>query len=425
MISDELAATIRRHAFADQWSVGAIVRQLGVHRDTVRRVLQAAQAPQAQGAPNPSKLDPFMPFIAETLRQYPTLTAKRLHGMVCERGYVGGSDHFRHRIATLRQRKPAEAYLRLRTLAGEQAQVDWAHFGSLPVPGGARKLYCFVMVLAYSRRIFLEFGFDIGMAGFVRGHVHAFEFFGGLPRVLLYDNLKSAVLERRGDIIRFHPELLALSDHYHYEPRPVAVARGNEKGRVERAIQYIRKGFFAGRTVRDLDELNAEALAWTHSEARSRRWPEDTTCSVEAAYEREKTLLRPAGDQAYPALERRVASVAKTPYARFDGNDYSVPYTAVRSEVLILADERRVRIFDGTAVLAEHPRSYGLHQVVEDPKHIEALRQAKHHAHLHSTQDWLLRTVPEVTPLLQRLAARHGSVGTAVAQLSRLAQSYG
>lgn len=425
MISDELAATIRRHAFADRWSVGAIARQLGVHRDTVRRVLHAAQAPQAQSAPNPSKLDPFMPFIAETLRTYPTLTAKRLYMMVCERGYIGGPDHFRHRVAILRPRKPAEAYLRLRTLPGEQAQVDWAHFGSLQVPGGSRKLYCFVMVLAYSRRIFLEFGFDIGMAGFVRGHVHAFEFFGGIPRVLLYDNLKSAVLERRGDVIRFHPELLALSDHYHYEPRPVAVARGNEKGRVERAIQYIRKAFFAGRTVRDLDQLNAEALAWTAMESASRRWPEDPTCTVEAAYDREKTLLRQACTDAYPALEQRAASVAKTPYARFDGNDYSVPHTAVRTEVHVFADERRVRILRGSEVLADHPRSYGLRQTVEDPKHIAALREEKRHAHLHSTQDWLLQAVPEATELLQRLATRHGSVGTAVAQLSKLAQSYG
>ncbi len=425
MISDELAARIRRHAFADLWSVGAIARQLGVHRDTVRRVLATAGAPQAPAVPAPSKLEPYLPFLIETLRQYPTLTAKRLYGMACERGYVGGPDHFRHRVATLRPRKPAEAYLRLRTLPGEQAQVDWAHFGTLQVPGGVRKLYGFVMVLAYSRRIFVRFGFDIGMAGFVRGHVQAFDFFGGIPRVLLYDNLKSAVLERHGDVIRFHPELLDLSGHYRYEPRPVAVARGNEKGRVERAIQYIRKAFFAGRTVTDIVQLNAEALAWTASEARSRRWPEDTTCTVEVAYEREKTLLRPPPSEPYPALERRPASVAKTPYARFDSNDYSVPHTAVRSEVVIVADESRVRILDGAAVLAEHPRSYGVHQTMEDPKHIDDLRKAKRHAHLHSTQDWLLQVAPEATELLQRLAERHGSVGTAVAQLSKLAQSYG
>ena len=85
---------------------------------------------------------------------------------------------------------------------------------------------------------------------------------GGLPRVLLYDNLKSAVLERQGDAIRFNPTLLAFAGHYRYEPRPVAVARGNEKGRVERAIRYIRDAFFAGRTFVDLDDLNAQAEAW-------------------------------------------------------------------------------------------------------------------------------------------------------------------
>ncbi len=105
----------------------------------------------------------------------------------------------------------------------------------------------FVMVLSWSRQIFLRFYLNQQMESFLRGHVAAFEAWQGLPRVLLYDNLKSAVLERQGDAIRFHPTLLALSAHYRFEPRPVAVARGNEKGRVERAIRYIRDNFFAGR----------------------------------------------------------------------------------------------------------------------------------------------------------------------------------
>jgi len=91
------------------------------------------------------------------------------------------------------------------------------------------------------------------MANFLPGHVAAFDAWNGVARVLLYDNLKSAVLERQGDAIRFHPTLLALAAHYRLEPRPVAVARGNEKGRVERAIRYVREAFFAARTWQDLD----------------------------------------------------------------------------------------------------------------------------------------------------------------------------
>jgi transposase len=153
-------------------------------------------------------------------------------------------------VACHRPRPAAEAYLRLRTLPGEQAQVDWGHFGHLQIGRARRPLMAFVMVLSHSRMVFLRFFLDARMDSFLRGHALAFAAFGGVPRVLLYDNLKSAVLERvdhpRGSAIRFNPTLLALAGHYRFEPRPVAPARGNEKGRVERAIRYIRDSFFAG-----------------------------------------------------------------------------------------------------------------------------------------------------------------------------------
>ena len=131
----------------------------------------------------------------------------------------------------------------------------------------------FVMVLSHSRQIFLRFFLDARMENFLRGHVAAFATWGGVPRVLLYDNLKTAVLERHGDAVRFHPTLLAFAGHYRYEPRPVAVARGNEKGRVERAIRYVRDAFFAARRFVDLNDLNTQAETWCFGEAADRRWP--------------------------------------------------------------------------------------------------------------------------------------------------------
>jgi transposase len=157
------------------------------------------------------------------------LAASRLYVMVHERGYRGSPDHFRHLIACLRPRPKAEAFLRLRTLPGEQAQVDWAHFGHLVIGRARRPLMAFVMVLSYSRQIFLRFFLNARMENFLRGHVEAFETWSGVPRVILYDNLKSAVLERQGNVIRFHPTLFEFAGRYRFDPRPVAVARGNEK----------------------------------------------------------------------------------------------------------------------------------------------------------------------------------------------------
>ncbi|WP_456152307.1 IS21 family transposase [Paraburkholderia xenovorans] len=182
--------------------------------------------------------------------------------MVCERGYRGNHHHFRHLISVRRPRPITEAYLRLRTLPGEQGQVDWAHFDHLQIGRARRPLMAFVMVLSWSRQIYLRFFLDARMDSFLAGHAGAFETWSGLPRVLLYDNLKSAVLERHGDAIRFNPQLVAFAAHHRYEPRPVAVARGNEKGRVERAIRYVRENFFAARKFIDLDDLNAQAALW-------------------------------------------------------------------------------------------------------------------------------------------------------------------
>src|SRR4051794_41195473 len=142
----------------------------------------------------------------------------------------------------------------------------------------------FVMVLSYSRQIFLRFFLDARMENFLRGHVGAFTAWNGVPRVLLYDNLKSAVLERRGDAIRFNPTLLSFAGHYRFEPRPVAVARGNEKGRVERAIGYIRGAFFAARRFTDLDDLNAQADDWSRGLAADRRCPAEPECTVREVF---------------------------------------------------------------------------------------------------------------------------------------------
>ena len=144
------------------------------------------------------------------------------------------------------------------------------------------------------------------------------------------DNLKSAVLERHGAAIRFHPTLLGFAGHYRYEPRPVAVARGNEKGRVERAIRYVRDSFFAARSFVDLDDLNAQAETWCIGPAADRRCPDEPQRTVRAVFAEEAGRLLALPDNPAPLLERVTVSVGKTPYVRFDLNDYSIPHTHVR-----------------------------------------------------------------------------------------------
>ena len=425
MIPEDLAAKILRLHHAEQWPVGTTAREVGVHHSTVRRVLAQAGIPAGKASCRPSIVDPFIPFIVETLQQYPRLHASRLFQMVKLRGYPGGPDHFRTIVARYRPRPPAEAYLRLRTLPGEQAQVDWGHFGTLNIGNAVRKLMAFVVVLSWSRQVFLRFFLNSQMASFLRGHVAAFEFFGGVPRVLLYDNLKSAVLERRGDAIRFHPTLLQLAGHYRYEPRPVAVARGNEKGRVERAIRYIRGSFFAARDFEDLEDLNAQALAWCTGTSADRKCPEDRTLTVGDAFEQERERLLTLPNDPFPTDERVQVNVGKTPYVRFDLNDYSVPHTHVRRTLELVASLDTVRILDGNEPIATHARSFDKGATVEDSAHVETLVEHKRQARRHRGMDRLHHAAPASRELLMRLAERGHNLGSATARLMQLLDVHG
>jgi transposase len=422
MIGRDREAEILRLYHAEKWRIGTIATQLGVHHTTVQRALLRAGIEPGRVLVRASMVDPYVPFIEETLKQYPRLRASRLYEMVKGRGYPGRPDHFRTVVARYRPRPPAEAYLRLRTLPGEQAQVDWGHFGKIRVGLCLRVLWAFVMVLSWCRQIFLRFYLSAAMPSFVRGHVDAFDFFGGVPRVLLYDNLKSAVLERAGDAIRFHPTLLELSAYHHYLPRPVAPARGNQKGRVERAIRYIRDNFFAARSYSDLDDLNAQALTWTQGIAADRPCPEDRGRTVRELFaeERGKLLALPANP--YPTEERVVVDVGKTPYVRFDLNDYSIPHTHVRRSLVVLATEATVRVLDPDteAVLATHARTWDRDQQIEQASHIEALVEHKRAAKEHRAIDRLHAALPHSRALLVAIAERGGNLGSATWALSKL-----
>lgn len=425
MIPRALEAEILRLHHTEHWPIGTIATQLRVHHGTVRRVLAQAGVPVAPKTMRPSMVEPYLPFIAETLAKYPRLRASRLFAMVRERGYPGAPDHFRAIIARLRPRPAAEAYLRLRTLPGEQGQTDWAHFGEFTIGRAVRPLMAFVMVLSYSRHLFLRFYLGAAMNYFIRGHVEAFAWYQAVPRVLLYDNLKSAVLERSGDAIRFHPTLLELAAHYHFQPRPVAVARGNEKGRVERAIRFARDAFFAARTFRDLDDLNAQAAAWCEGAAAERLCPPERSRTVREAFAEEQPLLLALPDNPFPAEERIEVEVHKTPYARFDWNDYSVPHTHVQRTLTLLATVDTVRILDGLEVIATHPRSFDRGAQIEAPGHIEALVARKGAARAHRAQDRLHHAAPSATTLFVRAAERGVHLGVLTRGLLQLLDSHG
>lgn len=425
MISKETEAEIVRLYHGEKWPIGTIARQLALHHTTVQRVLRHTGVDAKVVAPRASMVDPFVPFILQQLEKYPDLRSSRLYTMIKERGYLGGPDHLRRVVGRLRPRKPAEAFQRLRTMPGEQAQVDWAYFGKHTVGRAERPLWAFVMVLSYSRQLVLRFFPGASMPFFVRGHVEAFAVFGGVPRVLLYDNLKSAVLERRGDVIRFHPTLLDLSAHYRFEPRPVAVARGNEKGRVERAIRFIREAFFAARAYSDLADLNRQAADWAATAAADRPWVEDRARTVRQAFDDERGVLLPLPAEPFPAHDRLEVEVGKTPYVRFDLNDYSIPHDRTRRTLVVFADLDEVRVVDGNDVIATHARCWDRGQQLEHADHLQRLVEEKRRAREHRGLDRLSRAARSSQAFLRVVAERGDNVGSTTARLLQILDAAG
>lgn len=423
MISPETRVQIRRYFYAEHWKIGTIAQSLGLHADTVRRAIEVELFHRGEQL-RPSLLDPYLEFVRQTLEQHPRLRATRLHQMIRDRGYTGSVEQLRRAVARLRPQK-TEAFLRLQVFPAEQAQVDWAHFGTVLVGRAKRPLSCFVITLSWSRALYLEFFFDQTMENFLRGHVHAFQDFSGGPRVILYDNLRSAVLERRGDQILFNPRLLGMAGHYHFVPRPCQVRKGNQKGRVERAIRYVRDSFWAGRTFTTLAECNRQALAWRDQVAHQRRWPTDHTRSVAQAFDDERLRLLPLPLHHFHTDRIETVHSAKTIYVRFDLNDYSIPPEAVGHTLTLAASDTQVRLLDGTLEIARHRRSYDRQQLVLDPAHQEALLRLKRKASHSTPGGRLALAVPESEQLLNRAFMEGESAGRQTAQLLKLLDLYG
>jgi transposase len=425
MITPAQHAEMRRLYFGEHWKIGTIASTLGVHHDTVRAALGRDVGTRRHARERPSILDPYLPFLRDTLTQYPRLRATRLFEMVRARGYRGSVVQLRRLVHTLRPAVAPTVYRRLTTLVAEEAQVDWGGFGAIRLGHGTRPLSAFVMVLSYSRALTALFTLDQTLESFLRGHVEAFATFQGCARTLVYDNLRSAVLERAGTAIRFQPRLLELAGHYHFAPRLCTPGRGNEKGKIERQIQYLRHAFFAARTFRDVDDLNAQFRQWRDTIAHQRPHPEQRDHTIAEVFADEQPCLLPLPAHPFSTEVLRVVSAAKTPYVLFDRNQYSIPHTHVRRPLTLLASATTVRVLDGPEEIATHPRSFDSGQTIEQAAHVAGLIAATRQANHLTARDRLRLAVPAVATLYERLAARGDALRPQTIRLCALLDDYG
>ena len=369
MLNVDEWAEIRRLHRVEGMSIRGISRRLRVARDTVTRALRANGPPAYRRTAQPSKLDPFKGRIAELLAEYPRLSGVRVREILSAEGYTGGSTILRDYLHRVRPR-PIQAFQRTVYAPGEIGQVDWAQMPD-PIPdafGKLRPVYALVMVLGYSRMLSVVFSFRTRLVDFLRCQAQALEFFGGVPRTLVYDNLKSVVLHRRGTEVTFNPQFLPFADQYGFRPLPTSPGEPHEKGLVERPIEYLKGNFWAGRKFSGLDDLQAQGNQWR-----------DTICNVRIhaglderpidRFELERAHLLPLPEEPYQAEEVLFAKASRWGYVRLDANDYSVPLLFAGRRLGARLDASSVRIYEQGHLITEHARSFGHHQVITQSGH--------------------------------------------------------
>jgi len=424
-VSIAVAAEIRRLYFAEHWKRGTIAAQLGVHFDVVVRVIGALGRTAGTPRPDARVLEPYLSFVDETLARHPRLVATRIQDMLLLRGYEGSVRTLRRYVREARPVPKHDAFLRVETLPGEQAQVDWAHVGSITVDGGKRALWAFVMVLAHSRAMWAELVLDMGVDSLRRSLVRASAFFGGSPRQWLFDNAKTIVIERVGDAIRFHPALLDLAARMHVQPLLCGPRKPHEKGKVERSIRYLKERFFAARSFHSLAHGNMQLLHFFESIAHARphpRWPDRSVVDV---LDEERPRLLALPDPLPETDSVLPVSVDKSAFVRLDTNRYSAPAHYARRTLTLVASDTLVRLVDGSDEVARHSRSWGRHQILELPEHRAALLAEKKKAKDLKGRDRLRVEVPEVDALLVRWADAGRPLGFMVGFTIKLLDAYG
>lgn len=410
-----------RDGFANHLGARQVARALGLNVKTVRRWRARPYAPRA-AAPRPSKLDPFKGRIVGWLDAHP-LSAQQVFQRLCEAGYDGGPSIVKAYVHRIRPR-PREAFLTLAFAPGEVAQVDWGEWGSIAVGNTRRRLSFFVMVLAYSRQLYVEFALSQSMEHFLAAHIHAFEALG-VPRKIMVDNLRTAVLAHvRGEPPQLNPRYLDFARHYGFEVVACNVAKGNEKGRVERAVGYVKGNFLSGQELPDFAALNPAMRVWLETVANVRLHRETQRRPADLWAE-ERAHLQPVNPRRYDVARVLAVRADRQFRVTFETNRYSVPARFAGAQLTLKADPEHLCLYHDQDLVARHVRCWERHRDIADPDHAKALVAQRRHAQDAHALARFLALSPQAPKYHEGLMERRGNAFSHVRKILALADIHG
>ena len=423
MIDYECFCKIRDHLDRQGLTQAQTARALGLHARTVAKWAQRTQYRRRETPPRGSRLDPYKGLIVRWLDAHP-YSAQQVFQRLREQGFEGGVTIVKDYVRAIRPRS-REAFLRLHFTAGEAGQVDWGEYGSIAVGSTRRRLSLFAMLLCHSRMLYLECTVSQTMEFFLACHEHAFAAWGGVPGYLMVDNLRSAVLQRVvGEAPVFNPKYLDFARHWGFEIRACNPRRGNEKGRVENAIGYIKKNFLNGLELPDFAALQPAAQLWVDSVANVRVHGETHQRPVDRFVE-ERAKLRPLNPAGFDLAQVRSVRAANQFRVTLDTNTYSVPSRYANARLTLKAYPDRVCIYHQDQLVARHRRSMDRHQDIEDPDHSRELLAQRQRA---SEQQLLVRFLalsPRAKAYYEGLEAKRGNPRAHARKILALAQIHG
>ncbi|MDX6683042.1 MAG: hypothetical protein QOG94_3081 [Solirubrobacteraceae bacterium] len=350
-------AQIRAMA-ADGISQREIAARLGINRRTVRRLAVAETQPSYEREASGSMLDPLVPVIGRLLAEWPAIKAPRVTEILRDDyGYAGSVDLVRKRMAAMRPREVRPAQ-RTGYRPGQVLQIDWAEMPTRPkIAGRERRVYALICSLPYSGASTAHFSFDMTIESFMEGHVRALGWLGGVPRECVYDNLRSAVARRDGDVVTWNARFVQLRGHYAFHATACTPGTPREKGSVEGAVRHHKTGFWPARRFSSLAELDDVYADWRDRVALPRRHATGRHIVAERlAVERE--ALRTLPPVAFDAAGRRSSRVPLDGYLKHGASFYRAPEALVHQRVDLRFDRDRVWIEHRGQTVACYERSY-------------------------------------------------------------------
>lgn len=403
--------------------VSQIAGTLGLDERTVLFWIEEGTYRQRKGTKRPSRLDPYKPQIIRWLESYP-YSSTQLFQKLRQEGYAGGITVLKDYVQKIRPRR-VKAFLTLSFEPGECAQVDWGQYGTVRVGSTQRRLSFFVMVLCYSRMMYLEFTVSESMEHFLCCHQNAFHFFGGIPGAIMVDNLKCAVIRRLvGMDPVFNARYLDFANHYGFKIRACGVGKGNEKGRVENGVGYVKKNFLAGLELPDFSVVNPAAEHWLEQIANVRLHGATHKQPLEL-FQTEKAALGPLPAMPYDIALPRPTRANNRFRIAMEANRYSVPAEYASQSLTLKAYPDRLCVYDNQKLIAQHPRSYDRHQDFEDPDHPKALLAQRRKARQQRLIMRFLTLSPKAEEYYQQLSKRRMNPRHHVRQIVALSEIYG